>query len=441
MKTAFLFFLALSSYFLTSCKKEFMTDSLDGSASAEAKGNPHLKIAIVSDIHYLHPSLLGNNGASGTAFQEYLNQDPKLVEYSDPIWRQVMAELKRENPDILLLPGDITKDGEKVSNEAMAGFLNELRSSGIKVYVIPGNHDINNAKAKGYDGNNDYPVEQTSKEDFASIYGNLGYNDAISRDPNSLSYVAQPQPGLRIIGIDASKYEEYGPSGDVAAGRIKPQTLTWILDQLAQAKQQNIQVYAMMHHNLIEHYEGQSQLDPGYVIDDWQNVTHKLMDAGLKIIFTGHYHANDISSYSYNGNTLHDIETGSLVTAPNPYRIITVKENKLEIESNTVQSIAATLPGNVNFPTYANLFLSQHLDGYFNYYLSNMLGAPEPVTSFAAPIFRNGIMAHFAGDEKMPPDQRKKIDELAAMSQQLAGIVTTLWTDPGVKDNKTHVNY
>jgi hypothetical protein len=59
-----------------------------------------------------------------------------------------------------------------------------------------------------------------------------------------------------------------------------------------------------------------------------------------------------------------------------------------------------------------------------------MLGAPEPVTSFAAPIFRNGIMAHFAGDEKMPPDQRKKIDELAAMSQQLAGIVTTLWTDP-----------
>jgi predicted phosphodiesterase len=342
MKTAFLFFLALSSYFLTSCKKEFMTDSLDGSASAEAKGNPHLKIAIVSDIHYLHPSLLGNNGASGTAFQDYLNQDPKLVEYSDPIWRQVMAELKRENPDILLVPGDITKDGEKVSNEAMAGFLNELRSSGMKVYVIPGNHDINNAKAKGYDGNNDYPVEQTSKEDFASIYGNLGYNDAISRDPNSLSYVAQPQPGLRIIGIDASKYEEYGPSGDVAAGRIKPQTLTWILDQLAQAKQQNIQVYAMMHHNLIEHYEGQSQLDPGYVIDDWQNVTHKLMDAGLKIIFTGHYHANDISSYSYNGNTLHDIETGSLVTAPNPYRIITVKENKLEIESNTVQSIAAT---------------------------------------------------------------------------------------------------
>jgi hypothetical protein len=50
-------------------------------------------------------------------------------------------------------------------------------------------------------------------------------------------------------------------------------------------------------------------------------------------------------------------------------------------------------------------------------------------------------MAHFAGDEKMPPDQRKLIDDLASMSQQLAGIVTTLWTDPAMKDNQTFVRY
>ena len=50
-------------------------------------------------------------------------------------------------------------------------------------------------------------------------------------------------------------------------------------------------------------------------------------------------------------------------------------------------------------------------------------------------------MAHFAGDENMPPDQRKQIEELATMSQQLAGIVTTLWTDLGIKDNKTVISY
>jgi hypothetical protein len=445
MKTKFLLIVVLLSQLVISCKKEFNEHAILPSPKEVGSGkdhdNPHPKIAIVSDIHYMHPSLLINNGAVGAAFQNYLNQDPQLIQYSDPIWREVLAELKTENPDILLVPGDITKDGEKIGHEAMASFFNELRSNGTKVYVIPGNHDINNAKAKIYDGDNAYPVDMTSKEEFASIYGNFGYNDAIARDPNSLSYVVQAEPGLRLIGIDASKYEEYGPSGDVAAGRIKPKTLTWILEQLAQAKQAHMTVFAMMHHNLIEHYKGQSQLDPGYVIDDWQNVVNTLMDAGLTIIFTGHYHANDISSYSHNGKELYDIETGSLVTAPIPYRMVTLKENKLQIESNTVKTIAATLPGNVTFPTYSNQFLSQHLDGYFNYYLSNIFGTTEPLTSFAAPLFRNGIMAHFAGDEKMPADQRNQIDELAKMSQQLAAIVTTLWTDTGVKDNKAIIPY
>ena len=35
----------------------------------------------------------------------------------------------------------------------------------------------------------------------------------------------------------------------------------------------------------------------------------------------------------------------------------------------------------------------------------------------------------------------KQIEELATMSQQLAGIVTTLWTDLGIKDNKTVISY
>ena len=50
-------------------------------------------------------------------------------------------------------------------------------------------------------------------------------------------------------------------------------------------------------------------------------------------------------------------------------------------------------------------------------------------------------MAHFAGDENMPADQRAQIDQLATLSPQLAGIVTTLWTDLGVKDNKTVVSF
>lgn len=424
--------------FFISCRKGFTPEKFPFPTKGGHGGG--LKIAVVSDIHYMHPSLLGAGGAEGLAFQNYLNQDPKLVQYSDPIFRRVLAEIKEEDPDILLVPGDITKDGEKIGHQAMAGFFEELRRRGISVYVVPGNHDINNGKAKRYVGDNDYPVEKTTKTDFAAIYANFGYRNAIARDGQSLSYVAQLVPGLRLMSIDASKYEEYGPEGDVAAGRIKPSTLTWILAQLAQAKKQHQQVFAMMHHNLIEHYAGQTQLDPGYVIDDWQRVTDTLMEAGLKIIFTGHYHANDISSYTYKGNKLYDIETGSLVTAPIPYRIITIDDSKLDIKTRNVQTIAASLPGGLDFPAYSNLFLSQHLDGYFNYYLTNLLGAPAPVADFAGPLFRNGIMAHFAGDERMPDSQRQQIDELGTMSLQLAGIVTTLWTDTGEMDNDTEVD-
>jgi len=438
MKKSLLPIIALAGLFLFSCKKNAGPGKWPG--MPERSDHP-LKIAIVSDIHYMHPSLLGADGAAGLAFQNYLNQDPKLVEYSDPIFRKVMEELKTEKPDILLVPGDITKDGEKIGHQAMAGFFNELTRQGISVYVMPGNHDINNGKAKKYIGDKDYPVDMTSKTDFERIYANFGYRNAIARDASSLSYVVQLKPGLRLISIDASKYENYGPEGDVAAGRIKPETLTWILAQLAAAKKQHLQIFAMMHHNLIEHYAGQTQLDPGYVIDDWQHVVNALMDAGLRVIFTGHYHANDISSYSYNGNKLFDIETGSLVTAPIPYRIITLQNDKLIVKTNIVRSIGTNLPGKLGFPTYSNLFLSQHLDGYFNYYLTNLLGAPAEVATFASPLFRNGIMAHFAGDEQMPPDQRAKIAELAALSQQLAGIVTTLWTDTGEKDNNTVVEY
>ena len=444
MKQKLLFIMVMLSQFMFSCNKEYNTTVVDNNVINEEvarQNDKPLKIAVVADIHYMDPSLLINNGGNGTAFQNYLNQDPKLVQYSDPIFRTVLAQIKLEHPDILLIPGDITKDGEKIGHQAMAGFFNQLRNDGIKVYVVPGNHDINNAKAKKFDGNIDYPVTITTKTDFENIYGNFGYNNAIARDINSLSYVVQPQPGFRIIAIDASKYEEYGPEGDVAAGRIKSTTLTWILEQLAKAKQDHVTIFAMMHHNLIEHYAGQAQLDPGYVIDDYQNVGNKLVDAGLKIIFTGHYHANDITSYTHNGKELFDIQTGSLVTAPSPYRFITMKDGKLDICTKTVQSITTNLPGCVKFPVYANLFLSQHLDGYFNYYLENRLGAPPQLATFAAPLFRNGIMAHFAGDENMPADQRTKINTLATMSPQLASIVTTLWTDLGIVDNNSTIKY
>ncbi len=429
----------------SACKKDFRKPGTVGFSEtvemAKKQPAPSLKIAVVSDIHYLAPSLLKNGAVEGQAYQAYLGQDPKLLHYSAAVFQTVLQDLKNERPDLLLVLGDITKDGEIVSHEAVAKQLSELEALGTKVYVIPGNHDINNAKAVRYDANTAIPLARTTPKDFEKIYKRFGYHDGSEQDPASLSYLAKPYKDLWLLALDASKYEEFGPEGDVADGRIKEATMAWALKKLEQAKKQNVTVFAMMHHNLVEHYANQSQLDPGYVIDDWQSKAQRLMEAGLRIIFTGHYHANDITAYEQNGKTLYDIQTGSLVTAPMPYRLIQWKGNSLQVRTRTVQAVGQPVPGGLSFPAYASQFLSGHLDQYFNALLQNRFGAPADLAAFASPLFRNGIMAHFGGDEAMPPDQQALIGVLGSYSADLAGIVGILWTDLPVKDNETTITF
>jgi predicted phosphodiesterase len=398
----------------------------------------NLKIAVVSDIHYMDPSLLKNNAAAGTAFQDYLAADPKLIEFSDPIFRTVIAQLKFEKPDILLIPGDLTKDGELVSHKTMVGLLRQLSDVHIKVFVVPGNHDINNPEARTYNGNTATPTPSISAADFSSLYADYGYRNAIDRDPNSLSYVCQPYPNLWILGLDDCEYYD---NKDIAivAGKIKPETMKWALDRLQEAKKRHITVFGMMHHNMIEHYVGQTQLDPGYVTDNWEAEADAFMKAGMSVIFTGHYHANDITRRVTGDRVLYDIETGSLVTAPIPYRILTMNRNEFDIETRHVTSIHASLPGGLSFPDYSNQFLVQHLDGYFDYFLQNAYGLPSDLAAYGAPLFRNAIMAHFAGDEMINPVDSANDKVLADISPEIGGALSSLWTDINTTDNNVHI--
>ncbi|HEX3079831.1 MAG TPA: metallophosphoesterase [Puia sp.] len=393
------------------------------------------KIAVMSDIHYMDPSLLKNNASAGAAFQAYLDADPKLIEFSDPIFRTVISQLKSENPDILLIPGDLTKDGERVSHQTMALLLKQLTDAHIRVFVVPGNHDVNNPESASYDGDKASPAPSISASEFSNIYSSYGYSNAIARDPNSLSYVNQLFPGLWLLGLDDCEYED---NKDIAivAGRIKSETMKWALGWLQEAKRKHITVFGMMHHNIIEHYAGQTQLDPGYVTDNWESVSDEFMNAGMSVMFTGHYHANDITKRTTGGKELFDIETGSLVTAPIPYRVIELNGNELNINTKYVTHIAAKLPGGLDFPSYSKLFLSQHLDGYFGYMLSNPpYSLPDDLVMYGAPLFRNAIMAHFAGDEKISPKEQAADDVLGQVSPLIGGALSSLWTDLNPEDN------
>ncbi len=440
MKILKLVFILVIIFHFSACKDDLIPSDSNFANSDNVLKSKHMpiKIAVVSDIHYFDPLLLKNDAENGEAFQTYLQTDPKLIQFSKPIFTQVLSELQSERPDILLIPGDLSKDGEKIDHLAMAKILQDVAKEGIKVYVIPGNHDVNNPRAVGYDGDDEFATPTVAAAEFASIYEDFGYKKAKERDPNSLSYLCEPFSKLWILGIDDCKYDENVSKAEVS-GRIKPETMTWIQEKLKKAKKDKITVFAMMHHGIVEHYQNQEALDKGYVTDDWTEMSKELMAAGVQVIFTGHYHANDITMTSDDENVLYDVETGSLVTAPSPYRIVTLLDDKLTVSSRKITSIDYPIPLNMSFVGYSNMFLSASMDGYFSYMLKYMgMGLTQDQINFIAPRFTSAITAHYAGDEKISETERTYVNSLS-VNPFLYGALTSIWTDLPPADNEFEI--
>ncbi len=351
-----------------------------------------------------------------------------------------LADLQAQSLDFVLVTGDLTKDGEKVNHELMAKKLATLRASGKKVLVIPGNHDINNPHALSYTTSPPTPVAQVSPAEFRQVYADDGYADAVATDPNSLSYVAEPVAGVRVLAIDSCEYADNVANGTpTTAGALSATTLAWVLDQVKAAKDQGKLVIGMMHHGILEHYTGQSIQFPEYVLTDWQTVSKTLADAGLNVVFTGHFHANDIALKDFTTSVLHDIETGSLVTAPSPYRTVDldIKNRTLAVATTTVTSIASHP---TDFVSFSQDFLSSGLTGITKAQLS---AAPynlvDPQLTGVTSLLVPAMMAHYAGDERPGATATaaftSMIQSTDLMTQLVGESLAALWTDLAPADN------
>jgi predicted phosphodiesterase len=397
-----------------------------------------VKIAVLSDLHYMDPSLLK---ADGSAFQMYLMQDPKLLAESGAILQQIIRNLMVEKPDLVLISGDLTKDGELVSHKSLIRQLEILRLNKIKVLVVPGNHDINNPDAKLFNGDNATPVATITPDKFVSLYADYGYRNAIARDPNSLSYVSEPIKDLRILALDANEYYNNTPTYCVVAGNIKDATMVWAKKQLADAKARGKTVIGMMHHGLVEHFMGESVIFPDYLVDNYTEKADELMQAGLKVIFTGHFHANDAVAQTMGNLSLVDIETGSPVIWESPYRIIKLINNKLYINTKHIEHIFYPGLNGVSFPDFEKAFSlngfeiqAYYMLTYPPYYI------PEDIASQIAPVFAQAMLAHFGGDETITAETSATIAAIAEVSPDLANILMGLYTDLPPTDNQLVVD-
>ncbi len=404
---------------------------LNADEGSRAVAYPDADFAVISDLHVYDPLL----GTTGAAFETAMSLDRKLLRESVELLDYAIGDILTSNAHFVLVSGDMTKDGEAVSHAIAAEKLTALTDAGIKVYVIPGNHDVSNPVAVSYSGDTETPVKNITPEEFVRIYAGFGYGDAIERDAGSLSYVAEPMDGLWILAIDSCRYRENAEAGEaLVGGKISQATADWIASVLQKAKSEQKAVIAIMHHGVVEHWDGQRKLHEDYIIQDYAHFGAFLASYDVRLAFTGHYHALDIARGEFNDKFIYDVETGSLITAPCPIRYCSIKGGAFGINSETI--VEKLRPGS-EFALESNEFVKTTVVLEAKKTLSKYFVGGEDADIIADAV-GDAFTAHYSGDEESA--KRPALDEsrLSLWGRFVLGqqkyVLDGLWNDHAPED-------
>lgn len=348
---------------------------------------------VLSDPHYFDPSL----GTEGKAFEEYLDGDRKLLKESRELLIEALVRIGNSDAEFVIIPGDLTKDGTKVSHEMFAALIRELEVKGKKVFVVPGNHDINNGHSFAFKGEEEILIENVGPYDYLEIYHDFGYSEALHKDGHSLSYVVEPVDGVWVLGLDACRYLENEPGQHpVTDGEFKKETLEWIESVAEMAAQEEKTMIAFMHHGMIEHYQKQNRFFGDYLVDNYRRVSRQFAALGINVVFTGHYHAQDITMKEWNNEDfIIDVETGSLVTYPCPIREVKIMDGNMHITSQFIESIPMYPEDFVN---YSRDYVHAGIAGIAEEVMMSMWLKQEDAQKLSGQI-GDAFISHYKGDE------------------------------------------
>lgn len=316
---------------------------------------------IASDLHYQSPLMTD----FGEAFQNFVrNDDGKVVEYVDSITDAFLAEAAEKQPDALILSGDLTQNGEKVNHEELAKKLRLLESQGVPVVVIPGNHDINHPSAASFEGTEKKKADNINAEEFYSIYREFGYDEAMDRDEKSLSYIYQADERYWLMMLDSCQYDPENKIG----GRIRKETLLWMEKWLERAREEQVMVIPIAHHNLLK----ESTLYPeDCTLENAVQVIDLLEQYGLPVYISGHLHLQRVKKHGNGGPSqaeesygIYEIVSDSMVIPPCQYGELRWQEDgSVQYETCPVDvagwaaSQGITDENLLNFPQYSGDFL------------------------------------------------------------------------------------
>lgn len=398
-------------------------------SAARPAAYPAARFAVFSDPHLYDASL----GAD--------DSDLKLLRESREILSAAIQRVKDLSVSFLLIPGDLTKDGELQDHLIMARELAGLARAGVRVYVVPGNHDVLNPHAFGFSAAGKVRVPTVTPASFAEIYAECGYADALMRDPGSLSYVAEPSPGLWLLAVDSANYAENMRRGaSVSGGGLTQERIDWIESVLAEALRRDKAVIVMMHHGVLEHFAGQAKYFGNYLVNGWQQVSEMFAARNVRAVFTGHFHAQDIAmKKTKDGKFLYDIETGSLVSFPIPVRCVEITaEQKMVITSSFIKDLPSFTARGVDFWEYARNSMAAGITQTVAGMMSGIGISAKEASTIASQV-ADASLAHFRGDESFTGTDVLSTKGLGLLAGIVAGsrrdLVEGLWHDQAPADN------
>jgi len=172
--------------------------------------------------------------------------------FSDTLKDNLIRQLEDENPDLIVVSGDLTTEGYAHEYELAAAFADALREI-TSTYIIPGNHDARNV----------------GLVHFEKLIGNRKF---VHHDSD-----------FAVIGLDSSE-------PDINDGQIGMDQLEWLRRELDRVPDHLCKIVTFHHHLLPIPNTGRER----NILLDSGDLLRLLNEYGVDFVLNGHKHVPNV---------------------------------------------------------------------------------------------------------------------------------------------------
>lgn len=261
-----------------------------------------VKFAVISDPHISLPALGVVDGF-------------KLGTKSVDLLKSAITEINKiPDLDFVLVPGDLTQDGEPWNVDAVKAILDELK---VPYYVTLGNHDVSLVPTEAK------PNVTIGVSKWTIVAAFQGERGGFFMDGRSY-YIREVAPDLLLVSLDTTRSQFYGWGGEISAAELE-----WLKNVLAANKDKFIIV--MAHHNFVA-WHPDEETDPlgkkwfWFMVDNADKIRYIFETEGVKLVISGHRH---ISTRYKEVNGVYYFVNPSTCTYPMRYTVYELTPTKL----------------------------------------------------------------------------------------------------------------